>query len=116
MEITKEKVSTDTILNFLHKSVEEKMQLNPEAWIDAAHKLIILLGDEQDKLFELQQEVAKLKLTWLDSQDKRNVSEARIRVEGTDEYKNYKKQEAKCKRIEEFVRVAKKRSDIARGL
>ena len=109
-------IDAEFILDTLKKAVEErKADFDPKFWIEAAHKLVLLLGDEQAKLFELQQKVAQLKLMWLEGQDKKNVSEAKLRVEATDEMKAMRNQEAMCKRIEEFIRISKKRSDVASG-
>jgi hypothetical protein len=111
-----EKITVDTILSIMKEKVENKeAQFDTEFWLSSAAKLNLLVGDEQDKLFELQQVVAKLKLQWFESQEKRNVSEAKLRVEATEEYKEMRKLEAKIKRCEEFVRIAKKMADVASG-
>ncbi len=114
METTK--ITADIILNEMKKRVEDKTaQFNAGFWVECAQKLNLLLGDEQNNLFNLQQEVAKLKLMWFDSQEKKNVSETKLRVEATEQYKEMRKQEAKCRRIEEFIRIAKKRCDVSGG-
>lgn len=51
----------------------------------------------------------------MESQDKINVSEAKLRVEASEEFKNWKIQDLKVGRIEEFIRIAKKMSDRAAG-
>jgi len=43
------------------------------------------------------------------------VSEAKLRVETSEEFKRWKKQDNKIRQIEEFVRIAKKMSDVASG-
>lgn len=100
-------ITSDTILDFLKEKVATKSPLNPEMWLDAAAKLNLLLGDEMDTLADLKQKVANIKLEFLERSEKRNVSEARLRTEATEEYRLMKKQEAKCDRIEEFIRIAK---------
>ncbi len=91
------------------------MQFNANEFIEIALRLNLLLGDEHDRLADLAQEVAKIKLMWLDSQDKKNVSEAMLKVEADPKYLEYKKQELKVKRIEEFIKVCKKMSSVANG-
>lgn len=102
-----EKVSTDTILNYLKDAVEAKRQLNPEIWLDASFKLNVLLGDEHQVLEELRQDIAKKKLEIMKGQDKRNATAAEIEVEADDLYRIMKLQEHKVDRIEEFIRIAK---------
>jgi len=74
-------------------------------WLDAAQKLTMLLGDEHDKLFELQQIVANLKVGCLE--EGTSSVEAKTRVEATDAFRSMQKQKAKIGRIEEMVRIAK---------
>lgn len=102
-----EKRTTDSIIESLKKLVENKDIISPHVWLEAAQDLNVLLGDEHDTLFELQQQVANIRLGYLNSQDGINVSEAKLRTEATDEYKAYQKQKAKISRIEEFIRIAK---------
>ena len=112
---TETKTDSSTILDFLKKKIEIREQLNPEIWLEAASRLVVLLGDEEAKLYDLQQKVAQLKVMFLDSQEKRNVSEAKTRIEASEEYKEFKKQQAMVSQIEEFIRVSKLRARIASG-
>ena len=110
-----EEVTAELILDWLKLKVEAKDHLNPEIWVDAAHKLTVFLGDEQDTLFDLQQEYSQKKLSIYDEMEKPSVSASEMRGEATDEYKKFKKQEARVKQIEEFIRVSKLRARIAGG-
>lgn len=100
-------VSVDSILNFLEDAVSHKKVLGAHQWLTAAQKLNVLLGNEHDKLFTLQQEVTRATVLELTSQDKRNVALAKTMVQATDIYKDMRLQEAKIKRVEEFIRIAK---------
>lgn len=102
-----EKITIEFILNTLQGYIEEKSPISPVLWLDSAQKLNVLLGDENDLLYNLEQSVAKLKLQFLNGQDKVNVSEAKMRVEATDEYRMAKTQKAKIEQIQEFIRLAK---------
>lgn len=102
-----EQITSDTILAFLKEKVETKSPLDPNLWLDSAMKLNLLLGDEMDNLASLKQEVAQIRLGFLEGSEKRNVSEARLRTEATEKYRLMKIQESKCDRIEEFIRIAK---------
>ena len=110
-----ENITADTILQWFKSAVEEKKILDPDLWLDAAHKLVIFLGDEEMKLYELQQGVAELKLKFYEEMEKPMVASAEMKVEATDEFKEYKKQNAKINQIEEFIRIAKLRVKISSG-
>ena len=103
----KELVTTDSIINYLKESVENKSSLSPHIWIDAAQKLNVLLADEHNLLFDLENIVATLKLGFLSEDDKGNVSKANLKIEVMNEYVLMRKQKAKIGRIEEFIRIAK---------
>ena len=108
-------ITADKILQWFKSAVEEKKILDPELWLDAAHKLVIFLGDEEMKLYELQQKVAELKLKYYEEMEKPLVSAAEMKIEATDEFKEYKKQKAKINQIEEFIRIAKLRVRTSSG-
>lgn len=100
-----EKVTIDSILNWLTDAVEHKVPVGPHTWVDAAQKLTVLLGDEHDKLFEAQSIVARQRLIHIEAGD--SVALARTKVEADIPYKEMQKQKAKIGRIEEMVRIAK---------
>jgi len=107
-------VTVDTILDYLQEAVGEKRPIEPAVFIDAAQKLNVLLGDEIDLLYTQQQKVAQMKYGHLQEQknEKKNVSAAEAYIKTTDEYREMRVQEAKVKRIEEFVRIAKLQSRL----
>ncbi len=109
-------VNTDQILNWVKERVEtKKADFDVNFWLEVAMKLIILLPDEIGKLYDFQKIVAQKRLDILDGQDKKNISEAKLRVEATEEYRDMRKQEAKIGQIEELVRIAKLQSRINAG-
>jgi hypothetical protein len=75
----------------------------------------VFLGDEEMKLYELQQKVAELKIKLYNEMAKPTVSTAEMMIEATDDYKIYQQQRAKIAQIEEFVRIAKLRVKISSG-
>lgn len=100
-----EKITVDTIVNYLRDCVEGKVVIDAHTWIDAAQKLTVLLSDEHDKLFDLQQIVAQKKVNLIEGGA--SGAESKMRVEALDEYREMSKQRAKIERIEEMVRIAK---------
>lgn len=115
MENIQEKVTTDTILDFLKRGVELRRVMNPDIWLDAALKLEMLQGDEHLKLEDMRQAVAVMKLAVLKAQEKKNVAAADLEVEASGEYREFRLQDHKCDRIDEFVKIAKINARSAGG-
>ena len=107
-------ITADTILNSIKEMVASKRQLNPDIWIDAAFKLNVLIGDENDILLVRQQEVAQKRLDFLTQGD--TVSAAKLKVEATDEYREMHRQKMKVAQIEEFIRISKIQARAAQGI
>lgn len=84
--------------------------MGTERWEDFGLSLGMCLGDEHDKLTDLEQEVAQMKLAELQKQEKRNVSEAELIVSATDKYKEMRRQKLKVEQVEELIRLIKLRS------
>lgn len=101
-------VTADTIMDWLRKQVEEKNPVSPLQFLEAAVKLEALMGNETDKLADAEHAVSVLKLSYLKSQDKRNVSEAKAFVEASEEHLLARKQRGRVDQIKEFVMLAKK--------
>ena len=107
----KQLVSVNSIMAYLQEQVENKMPLSPSIWVDAAGKIAVLLGDENDKLFDLQQKVAEVKIGHIARGD--SVAKAKALTEATDMYKEFHKQKARVEQIAEFIRIAKLRARIS---
>jgi hypothetical protein len=106
-----QKVTTDTILNWLKERVESKASIPQDIWLDSSFKLNLLLDDEEHQMEVMRQEVAKGKLDILRNQEKRNVAAAEMETEATDEYRLMREQEHRVDRIKEFIRIAKKNAE-----
>lgn len=111
-----DKVTSDLILGWLKKKIEDRTSLDPKMWLEISFKLNVLLGDETSRLWDLKQVVAQKKLDILSLMDKKNVSLAQAQIEVSDEYKSMKKQDSKVRNIEEFIRLAKIQSKIEMGI
>ena len=104
------KVTVDAILDWLKKTIIEKKPISPGLWVDSALKLNILRGEEEDKLAQLQQEIAREKALNIEGGD--SVAKAKAKSEATDAYKEMNKQRAKLERITEAIRIAKIRARL----
>lgn len=101
----KENRTIDTMMSWFHQAVQEKKVISPGKWIEAAQYANVLIGDEHDKLFDISQLVAQDKAKLISEGN--SVAKAQALVEGTQEYKEYRKQKAKISQIEEFIRISK---------
>ena len=100
-----ERITADSVIEWLSSQVAEKHVIGPHVWMDAAQKLTVLIGDEHDKLFDLQQQVAQMKVKLMD--DGATAAKAKIYVEASDTYKQMCKQRAKIEGVEEMICVTK---------
>lgn len=98
-------VTTDLILSTLKQWVETKTVVDAHTWVEASLKLNILISDEHDKLFKLEQEVAQMKVHYIE--DGKSVAYAKTKVEATDLYRLMRIQRAKIEQIEEAIKIAK---------
>lgn len=106
-----EKITVDTILDFLKAAVESKMPIAREVWLDASFKLNLLLGDEIHELETLRQSVAKEKFAILTKQEKKNVAAVDLEIETLDTYRELREKESKVERVKEFIRISKRNAD-----
>lgn len=107
-----EKVTTDTILNQLEEWVEDKHPIPPEKWIDAAAKLNVLRSQDDDELISLENQVAILKYEKM-GEDGYTNAKAEAYVKTLPEWTKMRLKQAKIKRLEETIKIAKKRSQLA---
>lgn len=105
------KITCDTIIGYLQDKIENKEPVAPDVWLDACLKLSVLVGDEQADLYQKQQDVALLKVTFIEQGD--SVAMAKVKVEAKEAHKMMKMQEAKVERIFETIRIAKIQSRMA---
>lgn len=103
--------SANSIMDALHKWSVEKEPIDPQRWLDASLKLVQLMGDESDKLYQMEQNVAVERVNLKDTG--MSVSEAKLRIEASDAYREARQQKALIDRIIETVRLAKHRARLA---
>lgn len=98
-------ITIDTIIDYLKECVESKTPVGPEVWLDGAQKMTALLGDEHDRLFDLQQQVAQAKVEQMEAGA--TAAKAKIFAEAMPEYAKMQRQRAKIERVQEMIRIAK---------
>lgn len=100
----------DNILNTLTKWTEEKMPINPEAWLDAGLKLNVLKEGLNVNIIALQSSLARKRYQALLNNDK--ASHANIAIEADPEYEDCSLLKARVQTIEEHIRLAKIRAKM----
>lgn len=105
-----EKINCRLIMGQMQEWVENKIPVQPSRWIDASAKLIVLIGDEHDKLYELESFIAQKKADHIKNGE--TASASKIFVEALPEYKEMRKQKAYIDQIMEFSRLAKARAKM----
>ena len=104
------KVTTDLILQTMKELVEEKHLIAPAQWLDASFKLNLLVGDEEDRLYEIESRLAKMKAAYIEEGE--TSAAAKARVEAEDDFLEMRKLKGKVKRVQEFIRIAKTRAKL----
>lgn len=100
----------ETIINDLSGLVKNKVAISTEHWLEAAQYLNVLIGNETDKMAELEMQVAQKRVEFIQEGD--SVAKADAKIEATELYCDMRKQKAKIKQVEEFIRIAKKTAQI----
>lgn len=100
-----EKVTVDTILDWLTEQVREKRPIPPELYLDISIKLNLLKSDENDKLIELRHALAVKRANYVNEGG--TSAAANIRLEADPLYMDVKKQEARLKTIDEAIKQGK---------
>lgn len=100
-----EEINVKNIIAYLNERVKSKETLDAHQWVDTAQKLNVLVGEEHDRLFELEQLVAKNKVGYIEAG--KSATEAKMRVEATDIYRDMLKQKAIIGQVEELIRISK---------
>lgn len=101
----------ETIIANFTQRVSDKEIIPPDEWMQAAAFLNVLIGQEQNKKFELEQAFIKLSLSFTEKGDSSAVADKKAKI--SPEWVSFKKQESFCKQIEEFIRIAKKNATIS---
>lgn len=99
-------VTIDLIMEWINKQIQDKQPIDVNTWLYVAERLNVLLQGEQEKLFEIEQEVALAKKLLLEDPSM-SSTKAKVMVEATDIYKQSRIQKAKIERALETIRISK---------
>ncbi len=99
----------DDILKVLQEWAENKVPVDPGAYLEAAMKIMSLVGNETDRLFELEQQIAEFKSGLMETENM-TAAKAKIKAEASPIFTEARKLKAKIDRVYEMVRLAKVRA------
>jgi hypothetical protein len=100
-----------TIIETMKKWVSEKQPISPSQWLDASLKINILRGDFDDRYFELEHKLAKIKSN-LVTEENMTVAKADTMIKATSDYLEMRKLGGTIKMIEEMIKISKKQSTL----
>lgn len=104
-------ITPEIILKEIQDRIEERKPIPESWWLDAAQKLNVFWGVIADDVADLKQQVARMRVEWLDKGT--SAVEARIRVDTTDIARMLRQKESKLAQISEFIRITKKRVQMS---
>ncbi len=112
-------ISCDTILEWMRQQAESKSPIDPMRWLEAAEKMNSMMGEETDKLIDIDHKLAEVRYEHLTNGD--SAAKARMAVEAHPFYPERQRQKAKIDRIIEAIRLAKlhgrlKSDELRQGL
>lgn len=101
----------DNILEVLQEDAENKTPVDPAFYLEAAMKMLALVGNVSDELYVAESTLAKVKVQFIEEGD--TVAKAKAKVEAMELYPTSRRLKAKIERVYEMVRLAKLRSRMA---
>ncbi len=104
-------VTIDTILEWIEKQVQERHPIDGHMYMEIAFKINALLQGEQEKLFEMESEVANMRKLLLEDPNM-PVNRSKSLIEASNEFLQAKKQKAKIDRAIELIRLCKQNARI----
>ena len=104
-------ITAYTIIETMEKWVKERHPISAGQWLDASAKLNVLRGELDDRYFEIESEIAVMKKDLL-SKDDMSVAKADSIIKAEPLYLKMRKLGGDIKRIEEFIKIAKKQSTL----
>lgn len=101
-------VTCDKIMEWFDQMVSSKQPIGPDIYLDAAQKLNILIGAENENLYALESLVANKERYY--HEQGFTSAKARIYTKAEVVYRQMQEQKAKINQITEFIRLAKHRA------
>ena len=101
------KTTIDSIIEEMRSRVEENIAVSPVSWVESALRLNVLASDLDNDLAEAEGKMAEKESELVEENP---ASKSKILARKSIDYTEYLKLKAKLKRIDEYIKIAKKRS------
>lgn len=111
-ERTKKVKTVDTILEDMENRVKNNIPVSPGDWVDGAIKINALIGCEENLLAEMEAEMMYKEAELIEEDLTLPASKAKILKTKAINYKEYLTLKAKINRVDEFIKLAKRRAII----
>lgn len=103
-------VTVPSILNWFTDAIKNRQPIRPQVWLDAASKLLILSQDVDEQLAEYEAKMAEKEADLIEAGE--TAAKSRILRRKAIDFRMYLLTVALRNRIIEFIRIAKKRTEI----
>lgn len=103
--------TVESIMDALQGMSERKEPIRADVWLEAAMKINALLQNEQERKYELESSLNKMRANLL--KEGQTAAYARGMIEATDEWLQYRKLSALIERALETIKLAKKYSTLS---
>ena len=99
-----------SIMEDMEQRVRENRAISPASWVESATRVVLLSGDLDNKLANYEAMMATIEAEYM----KADMSSAKAKAlcKGEIDYKDYLETRALVKRIDAWVKLAKKRAVI----
>lgn len=98
------------VMEYLETIAETNDVVPPQEYVRCATLISLMLQNEQDKLYLMEQEVAKKRAELVMKGE--TAAYAKIVIEASDEYTEARKQKALVERALEVIKLAKKHAQL----
>lgn len=102
-----------SIIQSFTERVSNREQIAPDEWIMAAQFLSVLVGEENGKLYDVEQAYVKECLKWIELGKSNAEAEKHAKV--SDQYVQFMKQKSFVKQIDEMIKIAKLQARLAQA-
>lgn len=108
-----DKTTIDSILAGFKDSIEKRLPIGAGMWVDYALRLNVLVESVDDQIAEIEAQMAELEAEEIGNGE--TAAAAKRVAKGKVDYRTYLKLSAKRKRIQEFIRLAKKKAEVIKN-
>lgn len=106
--------TVQSIIDYLHGMAERKEPISPQMWMDASGKINVLLQTEQDRLADMEHELAKKRANLI--AEGQTSAATKILIEADPLFLEARKLKGLIDRAVETIRIAKRNATLTSEL